>query len=145
MRQWIRSALVRIMACLLFGAKQLSEPVLGYWTLRKNFSEVLIKIQNFSFTKMHLKISSEKGRSLCPGEMSYYMVALGRHANTLMSTEDSLNIRGPPLNCLRAPLNYQHIGISNNTRASLTAELPSVAVYVQRIETVKRSMDLLKR
>ena len=27
MRQWMRSALVRIMACRLFGAKQLSEPV----------------------------------------------------------------------------------------------------------------------
>ena len=30
------------------------------WTFRKNFSEVLIKIQNFSFTKMHLKIPSVK-------------------------------------------------------------------------------------
>ena len=30
MRQWIWSALVQIMACRLFGAKSLSEPVLGY-------------------------------------------------------------------------------------------------------------------
>ena len=45
-------SLVQIMACRLFGVKPLSKPMLGYchfgplWT---NFSEVLIKIQNFSF------------------------------------------------------------------------------------------------
>ena len=33
-----------------------------------NFSEIVIKIQNFSFTKMHLKISSVKWQPLCPGE-----------------------------------------------------------------------------
>ena len=37
-RQWIGSALVRIMACRLFGANPLSKPMLGYcivnWTLR---------------------------------------------------------------------------------------------------------------
>ena len=32
-----------------------------------NFSEILIKIQIFSFTKMHLKISSAKRRPFCPG------------------------------------------------------------------------------
>ena len=36
MRQWIRSALVQIIACRLFGAKPLSKPMLIYcqWTLR---------------------------------------------------------------------------------------------------------------
>ena len=33
MRQWIRSALVQIMACRLFGAKPLSKPVLDYYQL----------------------------------------------------------------------------------------------------------------
>ena len=28
---------------------------------------ILIKIENFSFTKMHLNISSAKRRSFCPG------------------------------------------------------------------------------
>ena len=32
-----------------------------------NFNEILIGIQTFSFRKMHLKMSSVKGRSLCPG------------------------------------------------------------------------------
>ena len=31
MRQWIRSVLIQIMACRLFGAKPLSEPMLGYY------------------------------------------------------------------------------------------------------------------
>ena len=30
MRQWTGSALVQIMACRLFGAKPISEPMLGY-------------------------------------------------------------------------------------------------------------------
>ena len=33
MRQWIRSVLVQIMACRLFGAKPLSKPMLGYCQL----------------------------------------------------------------------------------------------------------------
>ena len=38
--------------------------------LRTNFSEILIKIQNFSFTKMHLKIPSAVMVAICRGEMS---------------------------------------------------------------------------
>ena len=37
-------------------------------SLGANFSEILIEIQNFPFTKMHLKISSVKWRPFCPGE-----------------------------------------------------------------------------
>ena len=33
MFQWIRSALVQIMACRLFGAKPLSKPMVGYCQL----------------------------------------------------------------------------------------------------------------
>ena len=43
------------MVCRLFIAKPLSEPMLRYCQLDPNFSEILFKIQNFSFTKMHLK------------------------------------------------------------------------------------------
>ena len=78
MRQWIGLALVEIMACRLFGAKPLSKPMLGYCQLHPHSSghwsaipwhpcETLIKIQNFSFTKMHLKISSANRRPFCPG------------------------------------------------------------------------------
>ena len=54
MRQWIGSALIQIMACRLFGAKPLSKPnagTLSIGPLRISFSEILIKIQNFSFSK----------------------------------------------------------------------------------------------
>ena len=41
--------------------------VIVNWTLRRNFSEILIKIQIFSFTEMHLKISTAKCQPFCPG------------------------------------------------------------------------------
>ena len=42
----------------------------GLWSigpLGTNCSEILIKIQNVSFMKMHLKMSSAKWRPFCPG------------------------------------------------------------------------------
>ena len=70
MRQWIGSALVQInglspircQTIILTNAGLLSIGPLG-----TNFSEILIKIQNFSFTKMHLKITSVKWRPFRPG------------------------------------------------------------------------------
>ena len=48
-------------AIILTNAGLLSIRPLG-----TNFSEILITIQNFSFMKMHLKISSVKWRPFCP-------------------------------------------------------------------------------
>ena len=47
------------------GAKPLSEPMLDYliWT---NFSEILIQIDIFPLTKIHLKMSSGKWGRFCP-------------------------------------------------------------------------------
>ena len=42
--------------------------ILSIGPLGTNFSEILIKIQNLSFTKMHLKGSSAKWQPFCPGE-----------------------------------------------------------------------------
>ena len=72
------SALIQIMAWCLFGAKPLSKPMLGYCQfqlLGTNLNEFLIKIQNFSFTKMHLNILSAKWRPFCPGgnELTRYL------------------------------------------------------------------------
>ena len=41
--------------------------ILGIGSYGRNFSEIVIKIQNFSFTKMHLRLSSVKWRPFCPG------------------------------------------------------------------------------
>ena len=66
MHQGIGSALVQIVACHLFGAKPLSIPMLLFGPLiGTSFSEILIKIQNSSFTKMHLKTSSAKWQPFC--------------------------------------------------------------------------------
>ena len=73
MRHWIGSALVQIIACRLFGAEPLSKPMLGLLFIGPsgtNFSEILIKIQIFSFRKMRLKISSAKWRQFCQGDLS---------------------------------------------------------------------------
>ena len=69
MREWIDPTLVQIMACRLFGAKPLSKPnarLLSIGPLGIKFSTILLKMQNFSFTKMHLKLSSAKWRPFCP-------------------------------------------------------------------------------
>ena len=50
MRQWIGSALVQIIACLLFSTKPLSKPMLCYFQLAPYFSEISIKIQNPLFS-----------------------------------------------------------------------------------------------
>ena len=65
---WIGSALVQIMAYRLFGAIILTTAgLLSFGPLWTNLSEILIKMQIISFTKMHLKISSGKCRLFCPG------------------------------------------------------------------------------
>ena len=64
MRQWIGSALVQKMACRLL---QTNAGLLPIGSSRTNLSEILIKIQNFPFTKKHLKISSAKWQPFYPG------------------------------------------------------------------------------
>ena len=69
MHQWISAALVQTMACRLFCAKPLPEPgLLSTGPLGTNLCKILIKIQNFSFMKMHLKMPSVKWQPFCPGE-----------------------------------------------------------------------------
>ena len=65
------SILTLIIACRLFGAKPLSKPMLCYWQLDPcmgtKLGETLIKIQNFSVMKMHMKLSSAKWMPFCLG------------------------------------------------------------------------------
>ena len=73
MRQLIGSALVHIMnwrqAIIFTNAGSLSNGHLG-----TKFSESLTKSQNFTFTKMYLKISSAKRRRFCrrQNELTYF-------------------------------------------------------------------------
>ena len=53
--------------------------LLSIGTLGTNFSEIVIKIQNFSFTKLRLKISSAKLRPFCFGLNVLRKVNLDTH------------------------------------------------------------------
>ena len=56
--QWTGSALIQVIA---YGLLIVNSPS------RTNFSGIQIKIQNFHFLKMHLKMSFAKWQPLCPG------------------------------------------------------------------------------
>ena len=63
-------SLVQTMASRLIGAKPLSEPNAGlllFGSLGTSFSEIWIKIKQFSSTKMRFKMSSVKWRPFCLG------------------------------------------------------------------------------
>ena len=63
MRQWIGSTYVQIMACRLFGW------VIANWTIGNKLQLNFYQIQNFSFTKMHLKkIVCEMAANLSRGD-----------------------------------------------------------------------------
>ena len=70
MRQWTDYSFVQVMACHLIGAKPLPEPMptLSIGPLGTNFSEIQIKMQNFPFRKMNLKLLSGKWQPFCPGK-----------------------------------------------------------------------------
>ena len=70
MHQWMRSALLQIIAWrrISTNANAITNAgLLLIGPLGTNFSETFIKIQKFSFTKMHLKRSSAKWQPFCPG------------------------------------------------------------------------------
>ena len=84
MCQWVRSALVQIMALSLFGAKPLSRLMLGYghlepWkqTLQWNSN----RNTKFSFTEMHFKTSAKR-QPFCPGGNDFNILPVDIHSLT---------------------------------------------------------------
>ena len=80
MRHQNRPSLILTMACRLFGAKPISEPMQDYcqWEhiiahgnillpMGTYFSEIWIKMRQLLLKKMHLKLSSAKCRPSCLG------------------------------------------------------------------------------
>ena len=67
MRPWTWSEMVRLWLVAYSAPSHYLNQcwVIVNWTSITNFSEILIKIQNFSFTEMHLKILSAKWRPFC--------------------------------------------------------------------------------
>ena len=70
MCQWIETALVQIMACRLFGTKQLSKPMLGYCQLN-SWEQVSVKFESelyhFHSRKCIWKCRLPKCRPFCSG------------------------------------------------------------------------------
>ena len=66
------SALVQTIACRMFGTKTLQKTMwgLGNCTYRNNLQWNSNQIQQLSFMKMHVKMSSAKKRPFCQVEMS---------------------------------------------------------------------------
>ena len=62
-----RPSLVQIMTCNLFNTKLNHCWLIVNWTLRTHFSEIEIKIQEFSVTKITLQMSSAKCCPFCLG------------------------------------------------------------------------------
>ena len=80
MHHWIRSALVQIMACRLFGAKPLSEPVLGYCWLdpsEQTSVKFLSKCKTFNTRKCIWKYRLRKGGHFVLGKMSEIPLTFG--------------------------------------------------------------------
>ena len=98
------------MASHLFGAKPLSE-ILSIERLGINFSDISIKVQHFSFMKMHLKLSSVQWRPFCPGGDELTGLINSRHvglrdvsrAVVVMHTEQEF-VRPPKVSL--GPLHY---------------------------------------
>ena len=59
MRQWTGSSLVQVVACRLFGAKPLPEPMLVYYQL-DSWKHITVKFGILSLKKMQLKMPSVK-------------------------------------------------------------------------------------
>ena len=70
MRQWTGSALVQVMACRLFGAKLLPEPMLAYCQL-DSWEQISVKLEweffHFHSRKCIGNCRLPKWRPLCPG------------------------------------------------------------------------------
>ena len=66
MRRWTGSTLVHVMAWHQ-AITRTNADLLPIRPIGTNFSEIRIDMQNFSFTKMHLKMSSGKWQPFCPG------------------------------------------------------------------------------
>ena len=89
MRQWTGSALVHIMACRLFGAKPLPEPMLAYCQLDSR-EQISVKFESefyhFHSRKCIWNFRLPKCRPFCPGgdeitEQDWFGTPLTRYPN----------------------------------------------------------------
>ena len=91
--QWIRSALVQIMVCRLFGTKPLDKPMLGYCQLdRQEQTSVKFESECYHFhsRKCIWKCRLPDWRPFCPGDESKSRISGSFH--TTMWWEEILRV-----------------------------------------------------
>ena len=89
-------SLVQIMACRLGQRRAIiwsNAGIVLIGPLGTNFSEISIEIHTFSFKKMHLKMSSTKWRSCCPGLYVLRGFSAAWSHNALQNTHDAVRVR----------------------------------------------------
>ena len=97
--------------------------ILLIWTLATNFSEILSKINKFSFKKMHLNMSSEKCRLFCLSinELSYSVEMTGALCHVCMWSHPVHHLL---CSCIRLPktpiMSYMHAGTQWSKTINLT-------------------------
>ena len=94
--RWTGPVLVQVMACRLFDAKPLPEPMLTYCLPGTNFTEIPIGILSFSFRKIHLKLSSAKMATiLSMSQQPTDTLSLEIPFVLVMASSHQLNAMGP--------------------------------------------------
>ena len=87
MRHWTVLALVKIMACRLFGSKPLSKPMLVYCQLdpwEQTLLKILIKIQSFFILEnAYENIVCEMAAILSRGRLVEYPTRIGKHTEQM--------------------------------------------------------------
>ena len=87
MRQWTGPALVQVMACRLFGAKPLPEPILAYCQL-DSWEQISVKFEsefyNFHSRKCIWKYRLPECRPLYPGGDELTLWGIGETADFLV-------------------------------------------------------------
>ena len=106
MRQWINPQLVQIIASCLFGAEPISEPVLAYCK-SNHWEQISVtfdwEIQQYSYTKIHLNLSSAEWREFCLGVkcviilLSHYITILLAASSTSSLVMGRIHRGKPPM------------------------------------------------
>ena len=90
MRQWIGSSLVQVMACHLFGAKLLREPVLAYWQLH-SWRQISVKFESefyhFHSRKCIWNCRLPKWRSCCPRGDEVWLILFAVYMSGLVDKQ----------------------------------------------------------
>ena len=103
-----------------------SADLLSIRPLETNFSEIWIKVQDFSFIKMHLKMSSAKWRSFC----QLHRMGYGQHLNSLRPRQDGRHFPDDIFLCIFSNENVS-MSIKISLKFALEGRINNIPALVQ--------------